>query len=195
VFRVRRAPLTSIKRGQANEPAPGATDMACACKLTKFLMASLMDVCEGDEGGADAVVQRLARPGGGNKKCAVVSIQSGAGLRMLCRQGYYWNQRRAKEPELQPSSPHPRGFARSTHHPDRAFGILGQGGPVKSCVTDFKGDCLLCLSWVCVAGGSGALPAHLPLRDAESEQILKAQVCLCCFGWRVGSAPLCVLLE
>jgi len=114
---VRRAPLTSIKRGQANEPAPGATDMACACKLTKFLMASLMDVCEGDEGGADAVVQRLARPGGGNKKCAVVSIQSGAGLRMLCRQGYYRNKRRAKETELQTSSPHPRGFAGSTHHP------------------------------------------------------------------------------
>ena len=130
MFRVRRAPLTSIKRGQANEPAPGATDMACACKLTKFLMASLMDVCEGEEGGADAVVQRLARPGGGNKKCAVVSIQSGAGLRMLCRQGYYWNQRRAKEPELQPSSPHPLGFAGSTHHPGPSvWKIWNRAGP------------------------------------------------------------------
>jgi len=130
VFRVRRAPFRSIKMGQANEPAPGATDMACACKLTKFLMASLMDVCEGEEGGADAVVQRLARPGGGNKKCAVVSIQSGAGLRMLCRQGYYWNQRRAKEPELQPSSPHPLGFAGSTHHPGPSvWNILDWAGP------------------------------------------------------------------
>jgi hypothetical protein len=130
VFRIVWAHVSSVKRVQANEPAPDETDTACACKLTKFLMASLMDVCEGEEGEADAVVQRLGQAGWREQKMRRGLYPKGRRFAGALSAGIFLEPATSKRAQIPTILSPPSRFCRVTHH----------AGTSVEFVTDFNSD-------------------------------------------------------